>query len=238
MSQSLNSHITISIIIPVRNEYEHLTALLGCLKVMPGKEQLKEIIISDGQSTDNSVAIAKSFGANVVLNDHAGRGLQMNSGAAHATGSILYFLHADSVPPKNLIEQITNAVNNGAGAGCFRLRFDWDHWFLKANAWFSRFNVNAVRFGDQSLFIEKEIFDIINGFREDLIIMEDQEIIYRICKQTKFKVIADYIITSARKYRVNGAFRMQGIFFYIYFSYLFGASQQRLVSMYKRLIRL
>ncbi len=229
---------TISIVIPAKNEAAQLPVLLNYLNAVPGKAHIAEIIVSDGNSFDDTVRIANLYGAKVVVSEQAGRGRQMNAGARNATGDILYFLHADSIPPTGFVEEIFEEINAGNAAGCYRLRFDYDHWFLKVNAWFTRFNVNAVRFGDQSLFVRKSVFETIGGFKEDLIIMEDQEIIHRIRKQGRFAVIAGYVTTSARKYRVNGIYRMQGIFFYIYFAYVFGASQQRLVSIYKRLIRL
>jgi rSAM/selenodomain-associated transferase 2 len=231
-------YLNISIIIPVKNEAVQLPKLLNYLNTVPGNEQIAEIIVSDGKSSDDTLAIAKIHGTKVVVNEQAGRGRQMNAGAKGASGDILYFLHADSIPPMGFVEDILQKINSGNVAGCYRLRFDEDHWFLKANAWFTRFNVNAVRFGDQSLFVRKIVFEKIGGFREDLIIMEDQEIIHRIRKKGRFSVIAGYITTSARKYRVNGIYSMQGIFFYIYFAYVFGASQQQLVGIYKRLIRL
>lgn len=227
----------ISIIIPTRNESEQLPKLLSYLKALPGWENIAEIIISDGKSTDETVTIARDFYAKVVINERAGRAVQMNEGARHASGNILYFLHADSFPPPDFIKQILQKIQDGYIAGCYRLRFDDRHWFLRANAWFTMFNINAFRFGDQSLFIGQPVFKTIGGFREDLIIMEDQEIIFRIRKEGKFTVIRDYVTTSARKYRVNGVYRMQAIFFYIYFSYVFGTSQQALVKMYKRLIK-
>jgi len=228
---------TISIIIPVKNEAPQLPVLLNFLNTVSGKEHIAEIIVSDGNSTDETVSIANFYGAKVVVSEQAGRGRQMNAGAKTATGNILYFLHADSIPPTGFVEDILDKINAGHVAGCYRLRFDDDHWFLKANAWFTRFNVNAIRFGDQSLFVTKTVFESIGGFREDLIIMEDQEIIHRIRKKGKFAVIAGYVTTSARKYQVNGIYRMQGIFFYIYFAYVLGASQQKLVRIYKKLIK-
>ncbi len=228
---------SISIIIPAKNEAVQLPLLLNHLNSVPGMDNIAEIIVSDGNSSDDTVSIAKMYGAKVVVSELAGRGRQMNAAAKNAIGNILYFLHADSMPPFGFVNDIMEKINSGHVAGCYRLRFDYDHWFLKANAWFTRFNVNAVRFGDQSLFVRKSVFETILGFREDLTIMEDQEIIHRIRKKGRFAVIAGYVTTSARKYRVNGVYRMQGIFFYIYFAYIFGASQQKLVAIYKKLIR-
>ncbi len=228
---------SISIIIPTQNEAIQLPNLLKYITSLKDIDTIAEIIVSDGNSSDDTVGIANLFETKVILSEQSCRGRQMNAGAKIATGNILYFLHADSIPPVGFVNDVLEKINTGHVAGCYRLRFDFDHWFLKANAWFTRFNVNAVRFGDQSLFVHKSVFDIIGGFREDLIIMEDQEIIHRIRKKGKFAVISGYITTSARKYRANGVYRMQGIFYYIYFAYVFGVSQQKLVSIYKKLIR-
>ena len=231
------NEFNISIIIPTRNEAANLPKILLLLQTISGKQSVREIIISDGNSTDQTIPIAESFGSKVVKNETPGRARQMNAGAAIAMGDVLYFLHADTIPPEQFVALIQEKMEKGYDSGCFRLRFDMDHWFLKLNAWFTRFNVNAFRFGDQSLFVKKDIFLTVGGFREDLMIMEDQEIIYRISKKTKFGVIRDYVTTSARKYQVNGIFRMQFIFFYIYFAYQFGMSQQKLVAIYKKWIR-
>ena len=117
------------------------------------------------------------------------------------------------------------------------MRFDSGHWFLKVNAWFTRFDVNAFRFGDQSLFVVKDIFIKAGGFDERLVVMEDQEIVYRLKKYGKFKVLPDAITTSARKYIINGTYRMQGIFFLIYFLYKCGVPQNKLVALYRSLIK-
>ena len=161
----------------------------------------------------------------------------MNIGASIARYELLYFLHADSIPPDHFTSQLLIACNKGVQSGCFRLAFDDSHWFLKANAWFTRFNVNAVRFGDQSLFVTKEVFEKAGRFREDLVVMEDQEIIHRIKKYTQFKVFNNVVITSARKYLDNGVYRMQGIFYRIWLMYYLGYSQERMLITYKRLIR-
>ena len=161
----------------------------------------------------------------------------MNYGAAKARGDVLYFLHADSIPPNNFIKYIVDACERNYVSGCFYLQFDYNHWFLKANAWFTRFDVNAVRFGDQSLFVVKEVFNKCGGFREDLYMMEDQEIIHRIKKFGRFIVMNDVVITSARKYHDNGIYRTQAIFFRIWFLYYIGCPQERLLKLHKRLVR-
>jgi len=225
-----------SIIIPTFNEV-NLTAQAISKIYATNIGYDIEIIVVDGGSTDDTLAIANQCGATVILSKCKGRAAQMNMGASMAKYEILYFLHADSTPPNNFTSAIFNSYNNGAISGCFRLQFDNDHWFLKANAWFTRFNVNAVRFGDQSLFVTKEIFRKAGGFREDLLLMEDQEIISRLKKFGKFEVIDGYVITSDRKYRDNGIYRMQWIFFKIWCLYYLGYPQHKLVQLHRKLIK-
>ena len=227
----------ISIIIPTYNEEATIKKTIEYLQQCDTDGLIKEIIISDGGSTDNTILMAKIIGVKIGVSPQKGRAAQMNYGAGLATGELLYFLHADTIPPENFINEITSAVKQGYGSGSFQLSFDYKHWFLKMNCWFTRFNVNAVRFGDQSLFVQKEIFNNAGGFREDLLLMEDQEIIHRLKKQGKFMVLNGQVTTSARKYLDNGIYKMQLIFYTIWMLYYLGLSQQNLLKIYRRIIK-
>lgn len=226
----------ISVIIPAYNEEKQIAATIRYVRER-GAPLVTQIIISDGGSLDNTIAEAKMAGAEAVLCPHKGRASQMNYGASFAKGLILYFLHADTLPPTGFSKAIADAVNRGFKSGCFMLQFDYPHWFLKANCWFTRFDINAIRFGDQSLFVLKEIFEKCDGFSEKHIVMEDQEIIRRIRKLCRFIIIKKPVITSTRKYLENGIYKTQGIYFLIYFMYRLGYSQQKLLHTYKRLVR-
>lgn len=227
----------ISIIIPTYNEEENLAKTIKSIQLNGSNNLIKEIIVVDGGSTDKTIEKANDCGVRVIVSNKKGRAAQMNKGASMARHDILYFLHADSIPPDDFTLQILNAYEVGVQSGCFRLAFDYDHWFLKANAWITRFNVNAVRFGDQSLFVARDVFRKSGGFREDLMMMEDQEIIHRLKKFGKFKVLDDVILTSARKYLDNGVYRMQGIFYRIWVLYYLGYTQEKLLQLHRRLIK-
>jgi rSAM/selenodomain-associated transferase 2 len=227
----------ISIIIPTYNEAGTIEKLVTYLRQFMAEGSIQEIIVTDGGSTDNTCISAQQAGARAVVSPKKGRGAQMNFGASLASTPLLYFLHADSYPPPGFWQDITKVVGQGYNSGCYQLAFDDPHPFLRFNAWFTRFDIDAVRFGDQSLFVSKEVFLQAGGFREDLIVMEDQEIIGRIRKVTQFKVLPGKVTTSARKYRENGYYKLQGIFFLIYFLYQLGVPQEKLVKLYKRLIR-
>lgn len=226
----------ISIIIPTYNEAQHIAQTIRQTHAANGQHEI-EIIVTDGNSTDDTVAIARSCGARTVISNYKGRAVQMNKGASVARGEIYYFLHADSIPPVDFTTHILNAHQKGVISGCFRLAFDYEHWFLKINCWFTRFDINAVRFGDQSLFVTKEVFQKAGGFREDLLMMEDQEIIPRIKKHGNFKVMDGTVVTSARKYLDNGVYRMQAIFIRIWYLYYLGYSQEALLRLHRKTIR-
>lgn len=225
----------LSIIIPTFNEAAAIGPLLQYLQQHTSMGT--EIIVADGGSADKTRAIVQQTGARMLHCRQKGRGPQMNEGAAASSGDILYFLHADTYPPVAFEAQIKQAVQQGMGSGCFRLRFDFPHWFLQLNAWFTRFNVDAIRFGDQSLFVRRDVFTEVRGFNEKLLLLEDQEVISRLRKITPFVVLPQQVVTSARKYKEVGVYRLQAGYFLVYGLYRMGVSQEQLVRVYKWLLR-
>lgn len=226
----------LSIIIPVFNEEDKVLHTIEHLR-RQAVSLLHEVIVVDGGSTDNTVSYLKAKNITCLVSRKKGRAAQMNLGAAHAKNQLIYFLHADSLVPAHFDQHIADAHDAGAMSGCFRLQFDHDHWFLKLNSWFTRFDVNAIRFGDQSLFVTRDIFEKSGGFKENLIMMEDQEIIHRLKKWGKFSVMNEKIITSSRKYLDNGVYRMQYIFFRIWLMYYLGYSQQEMLHYHRQQVK-
>lgn len=228
----------VSIIIPTYNEATGIVTLLHHLRrAGTATDAAVEIIVADSPGTDDTAALAQLAGARVVSCPRKGRAAQLNHGARQATGRILYFLHADSLPPVGFLAAIRGAVAAGYGCGCFRLAFDMPHWFLRAHAWFTRFDVEVARFGDQSLFVHRTIFEQAGGYREDLLLMEDQEITHRLKRLARLRVLPGPIITSARKYRENGIFRLQATFYLLTGLYYLGVGQPTLLRLYRAIIR-
>lgn len=225
----------ISVIIPVYNEQESLPALLEYLNAKCDKAET-EILIVDGGSEDETVPIASKLGAKVCKSAEKGRSKQMNWGARQAEGDILYFLHADTFPPASFIDDIKIAVEKGYGAGCFRLSFDVQHPLLAFYSWFTRFDVNLFRFGDQSLFVKKSTWKKVGGFDESLIVMEDQVIISLLKKEAAFKIINKEVVTSARKYIQVGIINLQLVFTVIVLLFYAGVDHKKIVNFYRRQI--
>lgn len=224
----------ISIIIPTLNEGKNIQKLIYCLKQNSTAENIEEIIIVDACSDDNTANIAERAGAKVFLSEKKGRALQMNIGAHHAEGGILYFLHADTFPPKDFDREIIQSVQNNSDAGCFIMKFDIKHPFLKFFGWLTKFTGAHFRGGDQSLFVTKNLFFEIGGYDSQLLVMEDYDIVRKIKDKTRFAVIKNWITTSARKYEKVGIYRLQMKFGMIMLMYNLGFSQDFIVNYYSR----
>ncbi len=215
------------------NEAAFIGKLLHHLKKQAENTAKLEFIVVDGGSTDATVQVAHPQ-ATKVITSKTGRARQMNLGARNATGEILYFIHADTFPPKHYDKYVLEAHSQGYATGCFRMRFDTNNLFLRFFAWLSRINHTLCRGGDQSLFIEKELFETTGGFNEDYLIYEDSEFIRRLYKTMKFRVLPHYVITSARKYRQKGWVKVQFHFGMIHLKNYLGAGPKDLFQYYKK----
>ena len=229
----------ISVIIPVLNEAEGITSLLKHLDDHSTGNLIAEVIIADGGSTDGTKAVAGKYRAKhfevKVIDAPKGRAIQQNHGATKAMGAILYFLHADSFPPRGFDRKIIEAVHSGYRAGCFRMEFDDGHLLLKCSQWFTQFNFPLCRGGDQSLFIQKDLFESLNGFNEAYVIYEDGEFHARLYKKgIPFKVLKPAITTSARRYRENGFWKLQYHFTRVHLMHRMGYGPNALLNYYKR----
>ncbi|WP_452225052.1 TIGR04283 family arsenosugar biosynthesis glycosyltransferase [Lacinutrix chionoecetis] len=225
----------ISIIIPILNEAENIENLLFHLIDNASLQNIQEIIVVDGGSTDGSQEIVEKLDLKVkLIHSEKGRAKQMNTGAKAASGDILYFLHADSFPPTHYDKYIIEEVKQNNQAGCFRLTFDNNHWWLRLASWLTQFKWRACRGGDQSQFITKALFDDIGGFDESYIIYEDNILINELYKRKEFVVINKKIKTSDRLYKRHGIWKLQYHFWTIYVKKWFGASPENLLAYYKK----
>lgn len=228
----------LSIIIPVLNEEETIECLLKHLKVAAFNAKELEIIVVDGGSADQTILKVEEFAINEkqlkisVHNSEKGRGKQLDHGSTMANGSILYFLHADSYPPKNFDQIIVEAVKKGHPAGCFRMKFKSWHPWLMIIGWFTRFSWKVSRGGDQSQYITRELYDEIGGYNTQIPIYEDYDIIARLYDRGQYYVIPKWLTTSARRYHEKGVLRLQWFYITIYWKKYRGASLDEIHEYY------
>lgn len=235
----------ISIIIPVYNESLRILNTLKYVLAHSSVYNIIEMIVVDGGSTDDTSKkvqdwIARNKTENdldvitaKLLHSEKGRAIQMNIGAKNALGTILYFLHADSFPPKYFDQLIVDEVKNGYNCGCFKMTFDSKHWWLQLAGWFTQFNWRVCRGGDQSLFVTKTLFNQVGGYDENYNIYEDNMLISQLYKVGKFKVIQQPLITSARHYQTHGVWKLQYHYWMVHLKKRLGASPGSLFSYYK-----
>jgi rSAM/selenodomain-associated transferase 2 len=195
-----------TIVIPVLNEGDRINALIEHLHNQ-GFEYSYEIIVVDGDPQGGTVKAIQSEGV-VTIATEKGRGRQMNAGAAASSGDILIFLHADTMLPDGALNKISRALDKqDYVGGAFDLKIDSDRLFLKYISVRAslRTRWNRIPYGDQAIFLRKQYFDQIGGFR-DIPLMEDVELMRRIKKDgRKIHILPDKVTTSARRWQRDGA---------------------------------
>ncbi|MEH2029394.1 MAG: TIGR04283 family arsenosugar biosynthesis glycosyltransferase [Nostoc sp.] len=230
MSESIDA-AKISIIIPAINEAVNIKEAITTTQPSTNIE----VIVVDGGSKDNTVEIAQSLNVKVISSS-PGRAVQMNTGAVAASGEILLFLHADTRLPTGFDDMIRTALQQpGIVAGAFKLRIDaslfslrWVEWGVNVRSHFYQ-----MPYGDQAIFLTKEVFQQIGGFPE-LVIMEDFELMRRLKRIGRIVIIPTPVVTSARRWLQKGVFKTTLLNQIVITAYLLGVSPERIRRWYRR----
>lgn len=194
-----------SIIIPVLHEGNIINGLLESLRRFAAEKPV-EIIVVDGSPSQDTLQVITDETIQ-KYSCHAGRARQMNLGAAHASGDILIFLHADTLMPTNALTRIQETLQDpGLVGGAFSLQIDSPRFLLRMIAVFSTLRSRMTRapYGDQTIFLRKSYFDSIGGYH-DLPLMEDVELMRRIKKhKDDIIILPAAVITSDRRWNQEG----------------------------------
>ncbi|NEN93978.1 MAG: glycosyltransferase family 2 protein [Okeania sp. SIO3H1] len=217
-----------SVVIPARNEEEHLQATLDSVMSFA-----HEVLVVDGGSTDRTAEIARHAGA-TVLSSPKGRGRQQNLGAAHATGELLLFLHADTLVPPSSADLIRITLSNPAQIlGAFSLALSDDRplyrWVERGVRFRSRFF--QLPFGDQAFFLHRDLFVRLGGFPH-IPLLEDVHLLQKIRFKGKVVTVDKPVHTSPRRWQRLGVGRTTMVNQAILLANKCGVSPERLARWY------
>ncbi len=220
----------ISVIIPTWNEDEHIGPLLDALAASPDIE----VIVVDGGSTDSTVEIV-AYRARVIHSER-GRAVQMNAGAAVASGNYLLFLHADSLPPRDFSQCVRQTLAfDRVVLGAFALRIDGSSRWIRAIAWAANLRSRwlSTPYGDQGLFLRRETWEALGGY-PILPMLEDYALVRAARKRGVIITVDRAITTSARRWKREGLLRLTALNIITFIAYPMGVKARTIARWYGR----
>jgi len=220
----------LSIVIPVFNDTEALQRLLTAIR----PELAVDIVVVNGSGADARLSAICDRPDVRLLTSIRGRGYQMNVGASAATGRWIVFLHADTRLPAQWADEIRRAsADPDVVGGSFRFRLD-------SSAWQARLIERAVEqrvrwldlaYGDQALFVRRDVFDAMGGYRE-WPLMEDVEFVGRLRRAGKLYHSRYPVVTSARRWERDGWWRRSAKNVILQALFFAGTPPERLANWY------
>ncbi len=237
----MTAKATISIIIPILNEADNLPRLFENIASLNPKPQ--QVILVDGGSNDNSVAITQDYVKNLrvdssssidwqITESIADRALQMNTGAMLATSNILLFLHADTQLPTQAIFEVIAAIET-AQWGRFDVKLDSRQPMLRLVSTMinGRSRLTGIATGDQAIFIKRALFEQLGGYPNQAL-MEDVELCKKLKGIAKPACLNSKVVTSARRWQQHGTWRTIILMWQLRFDYWRGISADNIRQRY------
>ncbi|MGH4000418.1 MAG: TIGR04283 family arsenosugar biosynthesis glycosyltransferase [Pseudonocardiaceae bacterium] len=222
--------MTVSIVVPALNE---ATRIEGCLQRLRSDFSECELVVVDGGSTDATFDLAAQYAR--AIRCPAGRAVQMNAGAAVSSGDILWFIHVDCRIPANALGLLRQAMQDPrVVGGGLQLRFDQRTVGLDYLAASSNQRARRLHwiFGDQAMFVRRDVFDSVGGFPE-LPLMEDLEMSRILRRRGRLAVLPVTVTASARRLVEQGPWRMTVLMQWLKLQYFFGVDPERIRRRYE-----
>ncbi len=193
-----------SIIIPVLNEAACIRHTLEGLQAW--RAEGDEIILVDGGSTDDTLALAQPL-TDLQLLSASGRANQMNAGAAASRGEVLLFLHADTLLPRDARQMLEGIAKSDGCArwGRFDVRLSGSRLALRVveRMMNLRSRLTGIATGDQALFMDRTLFHAVGGFPAQPL-MEDIELSARLKRHCRPHCLRMKVETSSRRWEAGG----------------------------------
>jgi rSAM/selenodomain-associated transferase 2 len=220
----------VSVIVPCLDEAAGIVAALAALAPLRGRGH--EVIVVDAGS-DGTGDLARPL-ADQVLRAPRGRAVQMNHGAAAASGDLLLFLHADTRLPEGADRSIVEGLaRSGRAWGRFDVRLSGRHPLLRVverfMSWRSR--LTGIATGDQGIFVVRALFEAAGGFPE-IALMEDIALSERLGRAGRPLCLRETVLTSSRRWEESGIARTVLLMWWLRLRYFLGADPRRLARDY------
>lgn len=222
----------LSVVVPALEEADALPALAANLA--PLRARGAELILVDGGSVDTTVELASAH-FDRVLRSPAGRALQMNAGAAAATGTVLLFLHADTRLPADADLAIGRALAAGASWGHFAVLLSGSHPAFRVieRMMNLRSRISRIATGDQGIFVRRDAFEAVGGFPA-VALMEDIRLSAALRRRAKPACLAGPVLTSSRRWESGGIARTVARMWWLRAAHAAGADPAWLARRYER----
>jgi rSAM/selenodomain-associated transferase 2 len=218
----------ISIIVPALNEEDSIYATLRALENFENAE----IILVDGGSTDDTILIAENFDVR-ILHAPRGRGAQLAFGAAAANAEILWFVHADTIVPRDAVKKIKTALGDpNVAGGNFTIRFDGARRAARFLTWlYPNLRKIGLIYGDSAIFTRRAVYEKTGGF-ESFPIFEDLDFVEKLKKEGEIVTLPAVVTTSSRRFE-NKSFLLTFLRWTILqILYWLGVSPDKLLKIY------
>ncbi|WP_395776366.1 TIGR04283 family arsenosugar biosynthesis glycosyltransferase [Aquidulcibacter sp.] len=226
----------LSIVIPTLNAMPRLADCLATLVAGLGAGLIRDVVVVDAGSEDQSAALALDMGCRVIHVglDGRGRGQQLAAGAKAAKGDWLLFLHGDSVPLEGWIAACKAHIATAPQhAAYFQLSFDdqkpsalriafWANW---------RARLFGLPYGDQGLLISRALYEAVGGF-QPIALMEDVDLVRKLGK-ARLRSLPAAVETSAERYRQGGWWFVPLRNLTLLAAFLCGISPDRIKNWYR-----
>jgi len=216
----------LSIVVPALNE---AAGIERCLRALaPLRARGHEVLVADGGSEDGTARLAAPL-ADRVISAPRGRALQMNAGAAAASGDAVVFLHADTLLPPGADRAVLGALDSRAW-GRFDVAIDSRDPRLAVVGFFInwRSRLTGIATGDQAIFVRRAAFP---GF-PPIALMEDVAFSRAMRRVSPPACLRARVLTSARRWERHGVLRTVLLTWRLRLQYWLGADPDELARRY------
>ena len=222
-----------SIVIPARNDAAALAPTLDARGRLAGRARAEIIVAAAGDPMGTTRAAGERV--RLLWPEASTRAALMNAGAAAAGGEVLFFLHADSVPPADALRRIEAALSDPrAVGGAFEHQFAERAFSLRAINLVNRVRYRLTRnwYGDQGIFVRAEVFRALGGYR-GLRLMEDLDFSQRLKRRGRSVLIRAPIVTSGRRFLAHGPWRTFFFIVWLLALWTLGANTERYAERWR-----